>query len=165
MGVLLCAVTKSCGQVRALITLSSWPCCRGGARACVVCAYLGGVTWAGRKVTITIRLLYPRSILCQAPPMRLYCPAAQNATTLLRKTRQWPPPHTSGMRATRNVRQPPRLPTCEHEERQMTIRPRSNRLGMEPTYKGLLSRTSSPYREFPSPCRKCETKATRTGTL
>ena len=58
MGVLLCAVTKSCGQVRALVTLSPWPCCRGGVRACVVCAYLGIVTWTGREVTITIRLLY-----------------------------------------------------------------------------------------------------------
>ena len=54
----MCAVTKSCGQVRALVTLSPRPCCRGGVRACVVCTCLGIVTWAGREVTITIRLLY-----------------------------------------------------------------------------------------------------------
>ena len=57
-----------------LITLSSRPCCRGGVRACVGCAYLGIVTWAGREVTITIRLLYPRSILRQAPTLGLQCP-------------------------------------------------------------------------------------------
>ena len=57
-----------------LITLSSRPCCRGGVRACVVCAYLGIVTWAGREVTITIRLLYPCSILRQAPTLGLQCP-------------------------------------------------------------------------------------------
>src|SRR5699024_8979841 len=74
MGVQLCAVTKSCGQVRALVTLSPWPCCRGGVRACVVCAYLDTVTWTGREVTITIRLLYPRSILRQAPTLGLKCP-------------------------------------------------------------------------------------------
>src|SRR5699024_6280772 len=54
-----------------LITLSPWPCCRGGVRACVVCAYLGIVTWTGWKVTITIRLLYPCSILCHPPILGL----------------------------------------------------------------------------------------------
>src|SRR5699024_9089554 len=74
MGVLLCAVTKSCGQVRALVTLSSRPCCRGGVRACVVCAYFATVTWTGREVSITIRVLDPRSILRQAPIVGLQCP-------------------------------------------------------------------------------------------
>src|SRR5699024_10280831 len=50
------------------------PCCRGGVRACVGCAYLDTVTWTGREVTITIRLLYPRSILRQAPTLGLQCP-------------------------------------------------------------------------------------------
>src|SRR5699024_4463443 len=63
----VCAVTKSCGQVRALVTLSPWPCCRGGVRACVVCAYLDTVTWTGREVTITIRLLYVRYTIDASP--------------------------------------------------------------------------------------------------
>src|SRR5699024_7945255 len=50
-----------------LITLSPWPCCRGGVRACVVCAYLGIVTWTGWKVTITIRLLYGRYTIDASP--------------------------------------------------------------------------------------------------
>src|SRR5699024_12471465 len=41
-----------------LITLSSWPCCRGGVRACVVCVYLDIVTWTGREVSITNRFVY-----------------------------------------------------------------------------------------------------------
>src|SRR5699024_1126417 len=51
-----------------------WPCCRGGVFVYTGCVYLGIVTWAGREVTITIRLLYPRSILRQAPTMGLKCP-------------------------------------------------------------------------------------------
>src|SRR5699024_1005841 len=57
-----------------LITLSPWPCCRGGVFVYTGCVYLDTVTWTGRKVTITIRLLYPRSILRQAPTMGLQCP-------------------------------------------------------------------------------------------
>src|SRR5699024_3848168 len=79
-----------------LITLSPWHCCRGGVFVYTGCVYLCSVTWAGREVTITIRLLYPRSTLCQALALGLQCPTAQNATTLLRKTRQRPPPHNSG---------------------------------------------------------------------
>src|SRR5699024_11187999 len=41
--------------------------CRGGVRACVVCAYLGIVTWTGWKVTITIRLLYGRYTIDASP--------------------------------------------------------------------------------------------------
>ena len=50
-----------------LITLSPWPCCRGGVRACVVCVYLDIVTWTGREVTITIRLPYGRYTIDASP--------------------------------------------------------------------------------------------------
>src|SRR5699024_7339703 len=79
---------KSCGQGSRLITLSPWPCCRGGVRACVGCAYLGIVTWTGREVTITIRLLYGRYTIDASPHPGFTMPScakrdnptAQNAT-------------------------------------------------------------------------------------
>ena len=50
-----------------LITLSPWPCCRGGVFVCTGCVYLDTVTWTGRKVTITIRLLYVRYTIDASP--------------------------------------------------------------------------------------------------
>src|SRR5699024_2997046 len=71
-----------------LITLSSRPCCRGGVRACVVCAYLGIVTWAGREVTITIWLLY-RSYTIEASPVN----SLQGTAVRLPRTKRDNGPH------------------------------------------------------------------------
>ena len=65
-----------------LITLSPWPCCRGGVRACVVCAYLDIVTWTCREVTITIWLLYRPYTIEARPVNSLQCPAIPNAEHL-----------------------------------------------------------------------------------
>src|SRR5699024_1261201 len=74
MGVFFVRGDKVLWSGSRLITLSPWPCCRGGVFVCTGCVYLDTVTWTGREVTITIRLLYPRSILRQAPIMGLQCP-------------------------------------------------------------------------------------------
>src|SRR5699024_8475691 len=84
-----------------LITLSPWPCCRGGVRARVVCVYLDIVTWTGREVTITIWLLYLRYTIEPNLAIVYNAPPYQTRNTYTTKTRQRPPPHTCGMRATR----------------------------------------------------------------
>src|SRR5699024_10677911 len=50
-----------------VISLSPWPCCRGGVFVYTGCVYLGSVTWTCRKVTITIRLLYVRYTIDASP--------------------------------------------------------------------------------------------------
>src|SRR5699024_1437766 len=109
MGVQLCAVTKSCGQVRALVTLSSRPCCRGGVVVYTGCVYLDIVTWTCRKVTITIRLLYLAYTIEPNPAIVYNAPPYQTRNNYTTKTRQWPPPHECGMRATKITS--PELPT------------------------------------------------------
>src|SRR5699024_12624492 len=85
-----------------LITLSPWPCCRGGVRACVVCVYLDIVTWTCWKVTITIRLPYLRYTIEPNRAIVYTAPPYQTRNTYTTKTRQRPPPHNSGMRATKS---------------------------------------------------------------
>src|SRR5699024_4728533 len=58
MGVFFVRGDKVLWSGSRLITLSPWPCCRGGVFVYTGCVYLDTVTWTGREVTITIRLLY-----------------------------------------------------------------------------------------------------------
>src|SRR5699024_1497633 len=91
----LCAVTKSCVQGPCLITLSPWPCCRGGVCVYTGCVYLDTVTWTCRKVTITIRLLYVRYTIDASPHHRFTMPHRFWA-------QRKPPPSRRTMGATSN---------------------------------------------------------------